>query len=103
MQWTPPSFLLPIEGKGNAGGGAERGVEGERTLNPVDARVVTHQPGEAQNEFEMTQPHHVSGKDLSMVAMDAETRCVAVGDGTSGELPSMSSRGMGWVWRSGWS
>ena len=58
-------------GGGEAGSGAKRGVEGEHTDSPVDARVVTHQPGKSQDQFEVAQPHHVSGKDLGVMAMDA--------------------------------
>ena len=69
-------------GGGESGGGAEGGSESEHTGGPVDAGVVADQPREAQNEFKMTQLHHMGGKNLRMHPMNPEGGCKVVGDGS---------------------
>ena len=46
----------------DAGGGAERGSEGEGTPGPVYARVVPGQPRKSQHQLKVTQPGHLKGK-----------------------------------------
>ena len=53
-------------------------------MPPVNARVVPSQPGEAQDQLEVSQREHLKGKGFSMVAMDAKLRGEKVSDRASG-------------------
>ena len=69
------------EGRDEAGGGTEGGVEGEGTGLPVDAGVVAGQPREAQDQREVGQADELKGNLFRVGAMDANARVVEVGDG----------------------
>ena len=94
--------LVTRESGPNTVGGAESGVEGHHIRNPVDAMVVTNQPQEAEDEFEVAQLHHVSGKGFCVDPKNTESGSVVCVMGpVDGLPPSMISRGMGWVCRMG--
>ena len=69
---------------GYAGSGTEKRGEGKGTRPPVDARVVSGQPGEAQDHLEVTQTGDLKGEGLGMGAMDTEGGGKIVSDGASG-------------------
>ena len=50
----------------------------------LDARVVAHQPGEAEDELKVAQLHHMGGKAFRVYPMYTNFRRVVMGDGTGG-------------------
>ena len=76
------------EGRGgwwgcDAGRGAEGGGEGKGTTGPIDAGVVPGQPREPEDHLEVTQPGHLEGKILWMIAMNSDSGRKIVSDGSS--------------------
>ena len=69
------------EGRDEAGGGTEGGVEGKGAGLPVDAGVVAGQPREAQDQREVGQADELKGNLFRVGAMDANAGVVEVGDG----------------------
>ena len=70
-----------VEGESQTGGSAQLGLERQGAGRPVDAGVVTGQPGEAEDEGEMSQRHQLQGDVLLMLAMDPDPGREVVGDG----------------------
>ena len=58
-------------GEGKTGGKTEGRGEGEGANPPVNARVVPSQPGEAQDQLEVSQREHLKGKGFSVMVMNA--------------------------------
>ena len=72
------------KGRGQASGSAERGVERQHALGPVDAGIVALQPGKPQHKLEVAKSSDLEGECLCMSPMNAEIRGKVVGNGTSG-------------------
>ena len=72
------------KGRGQAGGSAERGVECQHALGPIDAGIVALQPRKPQHKLEVAKSSNLEGECLCVSPMNAEMRGKVVGNATSG-------------------
>ena len=66
-----------------AGKGVEGGGEGKGTPGLVNAGIVPGQPREPEDHLEVTQPGHLEGKILCMIAMNSDPGREIVSDGSN--------------------
>ena len=81
--------------RGKAGGGTERGVEGQGASPPVDPGVVAGEPWEPKHQLEVGELNDLQGNVLRVGAVDADAGRVEVGDRSGAAADELHKDGVG--------